>query len=145
MQLIGTGFQRAGKTSRITVGQTPLVFASYEATLNGDDYPTVNFESWRDAEGQTFDEGILGPIGADIRAGGDWDAHFAPLGSPPGLYPRDDLANLSFYTSRFDNVAWIFPFARIRSATNGSDVKGKVTFNFSGKNQGRFNWPTGNV
>src|SRR5437667_229884 len=94
-------------------------------------------ESYNVVAGQTYDEGILGSIGCDLRFGGDWDAGTNPLGSPPGLYPRDDLASLYFYTSRIDVVFWTFPYARIRSAVNSGDIKGKVIFNASGKNQGQ--------
>lgn len=68
-----------------------------------------------------------------------------PLGNPPGLYPRDDLATVLFYTSILDNVFWTFPYIRLRSATNGSDVKGKVSFNCAGKNQGPFTSPSASV
>ena len=145
MQLIGTGKQRAGKTTRVGVGGTFLTFASYEVTLEGEDYPTVNFESYNVAQGQTFDEGILGPLSSSIRFGGDWDAGTNPLANPPGLYPRDDLATVVFYTSRIDNIFWNFPYIRLRNATNSAEVRGKVAFNCSGRNQGIFTYPAGSV
>ncbi len=144
-QIIGTGKQRAAKTSRVTVGGTALTFASWESALTGEDYVTTNFESYVAAVDSTFDEGILGPIGCDIKFGGDWDAGKNPLDPPPGLYPRDDLAALLFYTSRLDVVFWNFPFARLRSATNGGEIAGKVTFAAAGKSQGRFFTPSGSV
>jgi hypothetical protein len=145
MELIGTGKQRAGKTSQIVVGTTPLTFASWEVTLTTDDLDTDNFESYNATAGQSYGEGIMGFLSCDLKFGGDWDAGTDPLGSPPGLYPRDDLANLNFYTSRIDGIYWSFPYARLRSATNGAQVKGKVTFSCSGKNQGPFTFPTGSV
>jgi hypothetical protein len=145
MQIIGTGKQRAGKTSRVLVGATPLTFASWEVGLEGEDFPTVNFESYNVAAQETFDEGIMGALASSIRFGGDWDAGTNPLDEPPGLYPRDDLASLGLQVSRLDGVGWSFPYARLRSATCGADVKGKVTFNCSGKNQGPFTYPAGSV
>lgn len=145
MELLGTGKQRAGKTSRVTVGALNLTFASWEASLTGDDLSTVNFESYNVAAANTYDEGILGVIGADLRFGGDWDAGTNPLGNPPGLYPRDDLATVAFFTSRLDVISWAFPYVRVRNATNGAAVKDKVTFAVSGKNQGIFTSPTGSV
>jgi hypothetical protein len=145
MQLIGTGKQRAAKTSRVLIGAQALTFASWEVTLNGEDYDTTNFESYNAIAGQTYGEGILGPVECDLKFGGDWDAGPNPLGSPPGLYPRDDLQNVYFYTSRIDMVFWTFPYVRIRSSVNGGEVRGKVTFNTSGKSQGPFTFPTASI
>lgn len=145
MQLLGTGKQRAAKTCRISVGATFLTFASWECNLTGEDFPTGNFESYNVANAQSYDEGIMGFLACDVRFGGDWDAGTNPFGNPPGLYPRDDLATVSFFTSRIDNVNWSFPYLRLRSATNGGEVHGKVTFSVSGKNQGVFTYPTASV
>jgi hypothetical protein len=137
--------QRAGKTSRVLVGTSPLTFASWKSTVTGEDYPTVNFESYNVADDQTYDEGIIGPISADIQFGGDYDAGDNPYDDPPGLFPRDDLADVAFYTSRLDAVNWDFPFVRLRSADNGAEIRGKVTFSVSGKSQGRFLYPSGSA
>jgi len=145
--LLGTGFQSAGKASRVVVGRSPLTCASFEAAWKVDDYPTTNFESFDVALGQSFGEGIDGPLDADIKFGGDWDMGTNPLDvdAPPGLYPRDDLENLQFVISQLFAPLWDFPIARIRSATNGGDVKGKVTFQCGGMNQGLFFFPSGSV
>lgn len=142
MQLLGTGKQRSAKTCRIAVGSGPqhLTFASFEVNMKGDDLPTVNFESYNVSDANTFDEGILGKIGCDLRFGGDWDAGTTPIPDPPGLYPRDDLSNLLFIVNRTDSTQWDFPYARLRSSTNGGEVNGKVTFQCSGMNQGFFGW-----
>lgn len=42
MQLLGTGKQRAGYTSRVQVTGTALSFASYEVSMTTDDFPTVD-------------------------------------------------------------------------------------------------------
>lgn len=146
-QVLGTGKQRATKTSRVLVGTQALTFASWSATVRGEDIDTINFESYNIVQGHTYDEGILGMLGCDIAFGGDWDAGTNPLGSPPGLYPRDDLANLYFYTSRLDVIFWTFAYARLRGAVNSAadPSRGKVVFNCTGKNQGVFLWPTGSV
>lgn len=145
MQLIGTGKQRAAKTSRILVGVTALTYASWECNMTGDDLDTTNFESYDEDTGQSYNEGILGVLNCDVRFGGDWDAGTDPMGDPPGLYPRDDLQDTAFYTSRLDVIYWAFPYLRIRSSVVGAQVKDKVSFNTSGKNQGPFTYPTGSV
>ena len=147
MNLIGTGYQIAGKTSQVLVGGSALTYASWEAAMKGDDLPTVNFQSYNITAAQTFGEGIIGPIDCDIKFGGDWDAGTNPLDEPPGLYPRDDLSSVSFVTNRVvaPSVAWDFDFVRLRSSTSGADVKGKVTFNTSGMNQGPFAPPVGSI
>lgn len=146
-QILGTGKQRASKTARVLVGATALTFSSWNLNLTGEDLITTNFESYNVAAANTFREGILGDIGVDNATfGGDWDAGTNPLGTPPGLYPRDDLPNLAFYTSRLDAILWNFPFFRVRTATNGAQVPGgKVTFQSGGSSQGPFTFPVGSV
>lgn len=137
--ILGTGKQRSGKNSRIKVAAQNLTFAKFSVTFKGDDLDTVNFES------NGVDEGILGIIGAEYSAGGDWDAGTNPFDAPPGIYPRDDLATVKFYNNVADNTFWNFPYLRVRSAVNSSEVKGKVAFEWSGMNQGSFFNPTGSV
>jgi hypothetical protein len=143
--LPGTGAQRAGKTSRIIAQGVPLTYASWNVDQKAEDLDTMNFESYNVVSGESYGEGIHDGLECGIRGGGDWDAAAAPYGNPPGLYVRDDLSALYFYTSRIDNVFWLFPWARIRSATNGAQVKQKVTFEFSGMSQGTFIVPTVSV
>lgn len=157
MQILSTGKQRAGRVSRISVGGTSLCFASWENVMSAEDYPTVNFESYNSGDAETYDEGLHGPIVCNSRFGGDWDAGTVPLGptgfpstsaTPPSLYPRDDLANLIMIPNRVDGTTtpfvWTFPYFRVRSATNSTDVRGKVLFNAAGMNQGRFTFPITN-
>ncbi len=144
-QILSTGYQRAAKASQVLVAQTALSFASWEAQLNGDDLPTENFTSYDSATDNAYMEGILGFIGCELRYGGDWDAAANPLDDPPGLYPRDDLASLSFVVNINDATSWAFPYSRVRGATNGAAVKDKVTFSVTGKSQGEFTWPSGSV
>jgi len=145
MELLGTGIQRAAKTSKVLVSTQPLTFASYEASLTGDDLQTVNFQSYDNARQETFDEGIMGVLYCAVRFGGDWDAGTNPLDDPPGLFPRDDLPHVQFFTDFLDAVDWDFPLIRVRTATNGGTVKDKVTFDVDGKNQGPFDHPAGSV
>lgn len=142
MNLLGTGTQRAAKTSRVQVGSQFLTYASFDVTVNGADLPTTNFESYNVPRAETFAEGIQGILSSDFKFGGAWDAGTKPTGTPPGLYPRDDLANVSLITSRLDGTNWAFTYARIRSITQSSAVEGLVLFNVQdAKNQGVFTNP----
>ncbi|MDE2103624.1 MAG: hypothetical protein KGL39_40675 [Patescibacteria group bacterium] len=154
MQLLGTGHQRAGKSSMIGINNDAqiLAFASWDVTVQGEDLPTVNFTSFVSAPtsfgtspGQSFGEGILGVVEADVRFGGAWDAGMNPYDNPPGLYPRDDLSTVNFYVSRptLDNTYYLWDYLRLRSAHNTSDVRGLIGFDVGGKNQGQFVLPTG--
>lgn len=146
MQLLGTGHQRSGKTSRIQVeSNTYLTYASWKLSASLKDLETTNFESYNTTAAQTFDEGISGALGCDITSGGDWDQGTNALGSdPPGLFPRDNAGPINYILDRLDAVTpWAFPYIRIRGATNGADVAGKVAFDFSGKSQGPFTYPSG--
>lgn len=138
-EILNTGKQRSGKNSRVTVGGTPLVNNRWNVNYKGDDLDTVNFES------EGLGEGILGIEECDLSFGGDWDAGANFFDDPPGIYPRDDLADLQFTENTTDNVFWDFPYARLRSATNGAEVRGKVSFEASGMSQGPFVLPTGSV
>lgn len=145
-QILGTGYQRASKASQVTVGGTSLAFSSWKADVDGQDTETTNFESYVLASDTTYREGILGPIVCNITFGGDWDAALNPLEDPPGLYPRDDLANLAFVVNRTDANFWDFPYARLRSAGSGaSDVSSAISFDCGGMSQGPFVFPLGSV
>ncbi len=135
------GRQRAAKGSRWAVGATNMRAGSWDCTRKADDLDTVNFESAGE------DQGTTGVNSTDWSGKGNWDAQqnmFDPAGSqPPGLYPRDDLLNLKFFTNLIDNVFWLIGQARVLSAKNGAEVKGLVTFDTSGKSNGGVTLPTG--
>ncbi len=143
-QILGTGYQRAGKASAVSVTGTLLAYASWKLGMKIPDYPTTNFSSFSVAAQQSFDEGISGPLGCDISFGGDWDAHNNPLGTP-GLYPRDDLPTVLFIENRTDAVQWSFPYMRVRGSNNSAEMTGKVAFDVSGLSQGIFTFPVGSV
>lgn len=140
--IIGTGSQRAAKTSRIQVSAQHLTFASFDVKVSGADLSTVNFESYNAVTGETYAEGIMGVLASDFSFGGAWDAGTKPTGTPPGLYPRDNLENVSLTTARQDGTAWTYPYSRIRGTSQGSNVEGLVLFDVNdAKNQGRFTFP----
>lgn len=152
MELLGTGKQRAAKTSRVLIGTqtvtggTALCYASWNIIMTGEDFVTVNFESYNTSAGVTYDEGIIGKVSAQCSYGGDWDAGTNPLGSPPGLYVRDDLQNVAMVVDRLDSTLWAFPYQRVRSAKNSGEIAGKVLFSIDdAKNQGPFTFPTANA
>ncbi len=130
----GTGFQLAAKNSRVSAGGANLANARWQVQFQAEDLPTENFTSIGK------NEGILGFIGLTWTTSGDWDANTPPysLVAPPGFFPRDDLRLLAFYESYAGTQAlsYNFPYARVRSSTNGAEVKGKVTFEASGMSQG---------
>ncbi len=149
--LLNTGHQRAAKSAAIRiVGGIFLDYASWNVSLSGDDLDTVNFESFsNDGTGNSYSEGILGILRADFDFGGDWDAGRNAYGNPPGLYPRDDFADLNLFisspTSPFGQQGWFFQWSRIRTSKNGGVVQGKVTFSATGINQGGFRYPLGDT
>ncbi len=147
-QILGTGSQRAAKTSRVTVQGVVLAFASWEANIEGESFDTTNFTSYNLVDGNlpnTFDEGILGKIMCGGSFGGDWDAGENPLDTTPGLYPRDDLPAVLLFESTIDNTFWDFPYVRIINSNNSGDIGGKVLFKSTYKNQGPFLYPTASV
>lgn len=137
--------QRAAKAARVQVGADFLTYSSWKVDVSGDDLETTNFESYVLADDTTYKEGVLGPIECAVDFGGDWDAGTNPLDNPPGLYPRDDLADVSLIVNRTDATMWDFPYVRLRGASSGGEVGGKVTFTCTGKSQGPFVFPIGSV
>ncbi len=114
--------------------------ANWKATYKGDDLDTTNFES------VGLEQGTIGVIVIEWSLGGDWDANINAFDSPPGLYPRDDLGSVKFFSNVADNVGYSIPANRVLSAEHGAEVKGKVTFSSSGKSQGSGTLvPTGSV
>lgn len=165
MFLVASGRQRAGKKSRVLVGGlegVTLNFASWTADVTGEDLPTPNMGSFGNIitnpgfgtagpglgtagtnPSQTFDEGIVGIVSCGLSCGGDWDAGFNDFDDLPGIYPRDDLNGLIFDQNRLDPGSFTFPYSRVRNCNVGTSVTGKVTFTWTGKNQGAFQVPTG--
>ncbi len=130
---------RAGKGSRVKVGATNLNMANWDITERGDPLDTNNFECGG------LDQGLIGILACDWNFGGNWDAGRNPIDSPPGLYVREDLSSLQFYTNVLDNVGWIIGTSLVVSSKNGAQVKGLVTFSCSGKSNGGAVLPAGSV
>jgi hypothetical protein len=147
MQTLGTGYQRSGRNSRIAIGSnsagTSLALAKWEVTWDTGDQDTTNFTS-QQANNHMATEGIYDVDEFPWSMDGDWDANnifcnnITSPASFPGIFPRDDLANLYFIINTNDSPTpyWLYPYARVRSAKNGTAVKEKVSFSASGKNQG---------
>ena len=145
MELLGTGTQRSGKASRITIGADILTFTNWKVDQQVNDLETTNFTSYDETTDASYGEGITGIDVCNITFGGAWDASANPYDDPPGLYPRDDLADVAFYTNIVDNVSWVFDYIRLRSTSNGAEVSGLVTFTCSGMSQGIYTQPTGSA
>lgn len=137
--ILGTGIQRSGKTSALLADSVTMAMSKWNVTEEGDDLDTVNFES------EGLGEGILGIQRLRYTAGGAWDAGVNSIDSPPGIYVRDDLPNLNLVLNTTDSTFYYMPYARVRSATVGTDVKGLVTFDWAGMSQGIYGVPSGSV
>lgn len=134
------GHFRSAKNSRVAVGGTAMKKSTWELTLRGDDLDTTTFESLG------IEQGTIGIVGIDWSMGANWDAQANNLDNPPGLYPRDDLGDVKFYTNTVDNVFWDLPQSRVLSSKNGAEVRGLVTFSTDGKLNGAgYSNPTGSV
>lgn len=130
---------RAGKNSRAQVSSNDLTRNSYSVTYRGGDIDTTNFES------EGYEEGIIGPIGADWNLDGHWNAGVNPFDDPPGLYPRNDGDEMYIWSNRTDDKYFNFPVFRCLSSTMRSTASGGVEISASGKNQGAFTIPSGSV
>lgn len=130
---------RSGKGGRITVGATNVTLAEWSLTRKGEDIDTVSFESLGE------DQGTIGVTSTDYSVKGDWDAAQNRWESPPGFYPRDDLASVKLYENVTDNIFHSITQSRVLSAENGAQVRGKVTFSASCKSNGGVTLATGSV
>ncbi len=126
------------------VGADTLAFSSWKADVSGKELETTNFNSYVLASDTSFEEGILGTLGCATSFGGDWDAGDNPLDDPPGLFPRDDLADVKYVVNQTDANFWDFAYMRLRTASSGANsANDKITFECSGMNQGPFIFPIG--
>lgn len=130
-----------GKGSGITVQGIALCFARWEVTGRADDLDTTCFED------VGVETGIIGVVGCDLTASGNWDATRNPMDNPPGIYPRDDLPSVQCYEARAlpAILPWSFPKFRVLSARNSAEARGLVAFEFSGKANGFFSQPIGSA
>lgn len=133
------GRPRAGKSGRILVGLVNLNLSEWTAEDKMDDLDTTTFEN------DGYETGTVGIEVLEYGFKGNWDASRNHFDSPPGLYPRDDLAVVKLYEAILDNVFWSVPLSRVLSARNGCVVRQLVTFEASLKSNGVFVRPTGSV
>jgi len=131
------GKQRAGKGARLQIGGTNLNAKTANVTERGDDLDTTNFEA------QGFETGTIGVQVCEQEIESDWDAGRNYYDNPPGIYPRDDLANVVIYENVNDGRFWSFPTSRVLSSRNIISVRPLVGFNWSGKSNGTYTRPTG--
>lgn len=133
------GLFRAGKGSRISADGVNILGESFDVNRTGEDIDTTCFETGGE------DQGTIGPTATEWSFRGKWNAAQNPFDSPPGIYPRDDLPNLLFYPSVADGTVAEIAFARVLSSRVGSEIRGAVTMEASGKSNGGITLPTGSV
>ena len=133
------GTIRASKGGRVQVNTPPQILSQSEwrATWRGDDVDTSNFES------AGFEQGTIGFQVIEFSSNGFWNDGLNPFGSPPAIYPSDNLPNVNLYIHVADPQAITIPLARILSSeVNTGNLKtGAVQFNFHGKSNGSFAIP----
>lgn len=132
---------RSGKNSRVSANGSNLYLANYTVGERVDDLDLTNFESYDTPSAASYDEGTVGVQGLDWSFRGDWDFTTNPMSGAPGIYPRDNLSTLRIYLNVTSNKFWNMPLARVLSANNSSEVRGKVSFDASGKSQHVFTRP----
>jgi hypothetical protein len=128
---------RPGKYSRVMVGANAIWAKDAPVTFEGGDLDTVTFEN------DGFDTGTIGIYAAGSTVRGIWNADDNVFDEPPGIYPRDDLADVNIFLNVTDSTFWDFPFMRVISSNSGTAVRDLVSFDFHVKNQGIFTPPTG--
>ena len=128
--MAAVGHMRAGKNARVQVAGTNLRRSNWRYTYRADDLDTSNFE------GNGWEQGTIGLLLIEWSLSGDWDAQNPDFADPPGLFPRDNLGDVKFYSNVSDAGITDVPANRVLSAENGAEVRGKVTFSASGKSQG---------
>lgn len=126
---------RAGKDSAATVGGTLMAVEQWSSKYSGDKLPTNNFES------NGLREGLIGFVGLAWSLKGSWDATENPLADPPGLFPRDDGANMTLTTNVTDGSHFSMPLWICSDSDVASTATGLVTFDANGESQGNFTVP----
>lgn len=141
---------RAGKNSRVQVNGTNMTSTRWSTTLRADDLDTTNFENVSiNLQGAqaVAESGLIGVQGLDWEIGTLWDAGQNPMSDPPGLYMRDDGANMKLFTNVADNKYWYLPTWRCFNSRSETTARGLVMFSASGKAQADVstNFITGSV
>lgn len=125
----------AGKKGRIEVAGSRLALQEFDATEQGDDIDATSFES------NGFDAGLVGIKGCAINMKGLWDSAKNPRTDPPGITPRDDLANVVCTLSTVAQKKWTLPLARVLSSKNTVPVRQAVTFEAAMKSNETYTGP----
>ncbi len=136
-----SGKQRAGKGCRLSVAGVILRATNIDWQGRGDDLDTTNYE----CNGQ--EQGTIGIFGDDMNVEAYWDASANPIDSnvAPGIYPRDNLANVYAYINVVDNTFWLAALARVLTCSTSHPVRGLVGFKASMKSNAGRTIPAGSV
>lgn len=146
------GIQLAGKGAGIDANGVSLSYAKWECTDESEKIDTTNFDSSDGAVPQgangavaSYAQATFGVEAVKHNGSGLFDASLNPFDDPPAFYPTDDFADLTYYLNRIANIFWSFPVALLLSTTNGAEVRGAVSFAWSGESNGPFTRPTGSI
>lgn len=150
--MAAVGRFRAGKAGRIRFNGTNCTLTTWTVDESGGDLDTTNFESYSTAYGvdsnsigRSFEQGLVGVEVASFSCSGYWNAAQNPFENPPAIYIRDDGPEMFLYVNIVDATYYRFFATRILTASVNVDAKGLVSFSFTGKSQGPYTRPSGNV
>jgi len=143
---------RSGKNGKIVIQGVGYALNHWEVTETGEVLDTNNFECFTQdfgtgliGGGRSFSQGMIGFESADFTISGVWNAAQNPFEEPPGLYVSDLGPELILYINESDGTNYTFANTIISSTSVTTDATGAVSFSATGKNQGSYIRPTGNV
>lgn len=126
----------SGRLGKVTVGVTDLCITSWEVDEEGEELDTTC------TDGTGKNSSIVGTAGVTLNVKANYDADAPPFAAPPGLIVGDLVAVKAYVGDPVNNKFWNFPTMRITNVKNQSEVKGLVTYEFTGKSSGAYTRPT---
>lgn len=125
-----------GKLGKVTVGTTDLCVTSWEVNEEAEDHDTTC------TDGTGKNSNLAGSVGctANVKANFDMDA--SPFVDPPNIVAGATVILKCYVGDPASNKLWNFPTFNIMTVKNVSEVKGLVTYEFSGKSKGTYTRPS---
>lgn len=105
-----------------------------------DDIPAMGFEDV-DPDGNLYDAGVPGVIGAALQVSGYWSSINNPHADPPSIRTGVQVPNIFLYVNKVTNRFFAMPSIRILGCDVASEIKGRVDLSYNAKTNGKITYP----
>jgi hypothetical protein len=136
---MAAGTPYSAKNAKVRVNGQVLYAAEWEVT------PETNWLDTSNFEGAGFETQVAGLRKCEVTIRGWWDGGRNMHDTPLSIQDGTELANVRCHIADTTSPYWSFPLLDVVGVPVTAQVAEKVMYEFRGKAQGSFTYPTGNV